>query len=167
MYHVGDRVVYGTMGICRVDDISPRSLPGSREEKRDIRKTLRYFLNNWDLYLMLVLPMVYIIIFKYVPMAGVQMAFRDYNVFQGMWGSPWVGLKHFQTFFSSSEFGRLISNTLTLSIYGLVAGLIFPIILALVLNYLQNLRFKKLVQTITYAPYFISTTVMVSILFTA
>ena len=138
--------------------------PGSREEKRDIRKTLRYFLNNWDLYLMLVLPMVYIIIFKYVPMAGVQMAFRDYNVFQGMWGSPWVGLERFHPFVSSSEFGRLISNTLTPSIYGLVAGLIFPIILALVLNYLQNLRFKKLVQTITYAPYFISTTVMVSIL---
>lgn len=122
------------------------------------------FVNNWDLYAMLLLPIVYIVIFKYVPMAGVQMAFRDYSVFKGMWDSPWVGLEHFKTFFSSSEFGKLLTNTLTLSIYGLVAGLIFPIILALVLNYLQNLRFKKFVQTVTYAPYFISTTVMVSIL---
>ena len=142
----------------------PKGKPGARGGKKDPSRTLRYFRNNWDLYLMLLLPMVYIVIFKYVPMVGVQMAFRDYNVFQGMWASPWVGFKHFQTFFSSSEFGRLISNTLTLSIYGLVAGLVFPIILALVLNYLQNLRFKKVVQTITYAPYFISTTVMVSIL---
>lgn len=113
---------------------------------------------------MLLLPMLYIIIFKYVPIYGVQMAFRDYNIFKGMQGSPWVGLKYFRQFFSSSEFVKLIGNTLTISIYGLLAGLVFPIILALVLNYLNNLRFKKAVQTITYAPYFISTTVMVSII---
>ena len=113
---------------------------------------------------MLLLPILYIIIFKYVPIYGVQMAFRDYNIFKGMQGSPWVGLKYFRQFFSSSEFVKLIGNTLTISIYGLLAGLVFPIILALVLNYLNNLRFKKAVQTITYAPYFISTTVMVSII---
>lgn len=122
------------------------------------------FKKNWDLYVMLLLPMLYIIIFKYVPIYGVQMAFRDYNIFKGMQGSPWVGLKYFRQFFSSSEFVKLIGNTLTISIYGLLAGLVFPIILALVLNYLNNLRFKKAVQTITYAPYFISTTVMVSII---
>lgn len=124
----------------------------------------RCFKNNWDLYIMLLFPLVYIVIFKYIPMAGVQMAFREYSVFKGMWDSPWVGFRHFQTFFSSSEFGKLIGNTLTISIYGLLAGLVFPIVLALVLNYLQNLRLKKFVQTVTYAPYFISTTVMVSIL---
>lgn len=113
---------------------------------------------------MLLLPMLYIIIFKYVPIYGVQMAFRDFNIFKGMQGSPWVGLKYFRQFFSSSEFAKLIGNTLTISIYGLLAGLVFPIILALVLNYLNHLRFKKAVQTITYAPYFISTTVMVSII---
>ena len=122
------------------------------------------FKKNWDLYLMLLLPMLYIIIFKYVPIYGVQMAFRDFNIFKGMQGSPWVGLKYFRQFFSSSEFAKLIGNTLTISIYGLLAGLVFPIILALVLNYLNHLRFKKAVQTITYAPYFISTTVMVSII---
>lgn len=124
----------------------------------------KIFKKNWDLYVMLLLPMLYIIIFKYVPIYGVQMAFRDYNIFKGMQGSPWVGLKYFRQFFSSSEFVKLIGNTLTISIYGLLAGLVFPIILALVLNYLNNLRFKKAVQTITYAPYFISTTVMVSII---
>jgi len=124
----------------------------------------KIFKKNWDLYVMLLLPMLYIIIFKYIPIYGVQMAFRDYNIFKGMQGSPWVGLKYFRQFFSSSEFVKLIGNTLTISIYGLLAGLVFPIILALVLNYLNNLRFKKAVQTITYAPYFISTTVMVSII---
>lgn len=127
-------------------------------------KWSRRIRNNWDLYAMLLIPMVYVVIFKYIPMAGVQMAFRDYSVFDGMWESPWVGWKHFETFFSSSEFSKLLTNTLVLSIYGLLAGLVFPIILALTLNYLKNLRFKKLVQTVTYAPYFISTTVMVSIL---
>lgn len=77
------------------------------------RGLAQYFVNNWDLYAML-LPIVYIVIFKYVPMAGVQMAFRDYSVFKGMWDSPWVGLEHFKTFFSSSEFGKLLTNTLTL-----------------------------------------------------
>lgn len=78
------------------------------------RGLAQYFVNNWDLYAMLLLPIVYIVIFKYVPMAGVHMAFRDYSVFKGMWDSPWVGLEHFKTFFSSSEFGKLLTNTLTL-----------------------------------------------------
>lgn len=78
------------------------------------RGLAQYFVNNWDLYAMLLLPIVYIVIFKYVPMAGVQMAFRDYSVFKGMWDSPWVGLEHFKTFFSSSEFGKLLTNTLIL-----------------------------------------------------
>lgn len=87
------------------------------------------FVNNWDLYAML-LPIVYIVIFKYVPMAGVQMAFRDYSVFKGMWDSPWVGLEHFKTFFSSSEFGKLLTNTLTLR-GCLTARLLLPLLLSL------------------------------------
>ena len=73
-----------------------------------------HFQRYWQLYAMLLLPVIYFVIFKYVPMAGVQMAFRDYSVFKGMWDSPWVGLEHFKTFFSSSEFGKLLTNTLTL-----------------------------------------------------
>ncbi|MCR5006823.1 MAG: ABC transporter permease subunit [Clostridiales bacterium] len=113
---------------------------------------------------MLILPMVYIIVFKYVPMYGVQIAFRDYNVFKGMAKSPFVGFKYFKQFFGSTELPKLVGNTLKISIYGLFAGMIFPIILALVLNYLGLLRYKKVVQTVTYAPYFISTTVMVSMI---
>ena len=108
--------------------------------------------------------MVYIIVFKYVPMYGVQIAFRDYNVFKGMSKSPFVGFKYFKQFFGSTELPKLVGNTLKISIYGLFAGMIFPIILALVLNYLGLLRYKKIVQTVTYAPYFISTTVMVSMI---
>lgn len=92
------------------------------------RGLAQYFVNNWDLYAMLLLPIVYIVIFKYVPMAGVQMAFRDYSVFKGMWDSPWEGLEHFKTFFSSSEFGKLLTNTLTLR-GCLTARLLLPLLL--------------------------------------
>lgn len=92
------------------------------------RGLAQYFVNNWDLYAMLLLPIVYIVIFKYVPMAGVQMAFRDYSVFKGMWDSPWVGLERFKTFFSSSEFGKLLTNTLTLR-GCLTARLLLPLLL--------------------------------------
>lgn len=132
--------------------------------KKSRSKKLRAIIRNWDLYMMLMIPVLYVIIFKYVPMYGAQMAFRDFNVFKGMAASPWVGFKYFKQFFSSSEFTKLLGNTLSISIYSLLAGMIFPIILALVLNYVTHTRFKKFVQTITYAPYFISTTVMVSII---
>ena len=132
--------------------------------KRQKNASKAWIRRDWDLYVMLILPMVYIIIFKYVPMYGVQIAFRDYNVFKGMSKSPFVGFKYFKQFFGSTELPKLVGNTLKISLYGLFAGMIFPIILALVLNYLTLLRYKKVVQTVTYAPYFISTTVMVSMI---
>ncbi len=133
-------------------------------KKRQKNASKAWIRRDWDLYVMLILPMVYIIVFKYVPMYGVQIAFRDYNVFKGMAKSPFVGFKYFKQFFGSTELPKLVGNTLKISIYGLFAGMIFPIILALVLNYLGLLRYKKVVQTVTYAPYFISTTVMVSMI---
>ena len=93
------------------------------------RGLAQYFVNNWDLYAMLLLPIVYIVIFKYVPMAGVQMAFRDYSVFKGMWDSPWVGLRYFEQFFTSMFAPRLIRNTLMISLYNLIFGFTSPIIL--------------------------------------
>ncbi len=133
-------------------------------KKRQKNASKAWIRRDWDLYVMLILPMIYIIVFKYVPMYGVQIAFRDYNVFKGMSNSPFVGFKYFKQFFGSTELPKLVGNTLKISIYGLFAGMIFPIILALVLNYLGLLRYKKVVQTVTYAPYFISTTVMVSMI---
>lgn len=114
------------------------------------------FLRHYELYLFALPPVLYFIIFHYFPMYGVQIAFKDFQSGLGIWGSPWVGLKHFKRFFNSYQFQNLIKNTLSLSIYSLIAGFPAPILLALMLNDVSNERFKKLVQTATYAPHFIS-----------
>ncbi len=119
---------------------------------------------HWELYLLVFLPVLYLIIFKYVPMAGVQIAFKDFNVVKGIWGSPWVSFKHFGTFFHSPNFWLLIRNTIGISVYSLLAGFPVPILLALALNEVRTGPFKRSVQMITYAPHFISTVVMVSII---
>ncbi|BBH18880.1 sugar ABC transporter permease [Paenibacillus baekrokdamisoli] len=126
-------------------------------------KTITKMKHHWELYLLVLLPVLYLIIFKYVPMVGVQIAFKDFNIIKGIWGSQWVGFKHFQLFFDSPNFWLLIKNTVTISVYSLAAGFPIPIILALALNELRTGIFKKSVQMITYAPHFISTVVMVSI----
>ena len=115
---------------------------------------------NWVLYLMILPAFAYVIIFHYIPMYGVQMAFRDFTLRDGMFGSAWVGLKHFRIFFSSPRSGPIIENTIKISLYGLVAGFPIPIIFALFLNQVRMLRFKKLVQTVTYMPNFISVVVI-------
>jgi len=126
---------------------------------------LKRMKRSWRLYVLIALPLIYIIIFKYVPMYGAQIAFKDFVVTKGIAGSDWAGFKHFVRFFNSYEFWRLMNNTIVLSVYSLVAGFPFPIILALSLNYVRNVYFKKSVQMITYAPYFISVVVMVGIIF--
>jgi len=97
-------------------------------------------------------------------MLGAQIAFKNYNVVKGIWGSPWVGFKHFQRFISSYLFFRVLKNTLIISFYQLVAGFPIPILLALSLNYLNQQRYKKVVQMVTYAPFFISTVVLVGMI---
>lgn len=119
---------------------------------------------NWQLYLLLVLIMSYFVIFKYLPIYGLKMAFMEFSPRKGFQGSPWVGMKQFEKLFSSRQFWPTLRNTLTLSLYSLVAGMPFPIIFALVLNSLSHERFKKVVQTVTYAPHFISTVVIVGML---
>jgi len=125
---------------------------------------LRKMARHWQLYIVILLPIAYLIIFKYVPMAGVVIAFKDYNVIKGIFGSEWVGLKYFNQFFESPNFWLYMKNTLGISFYGLLVGFPAPIILALALNEVRNGLFKKSVQLISYAPYFISTVIMVSIL---
>lgn len=120
---------------------------------------------NWRLYLLLVLPIALLIVFNYIPMYGAQIAFRQYTPRGGFSGSPWVGMKHFLKFFNSYQFGRLLRNTVLLSLYGLVAGFPIPILLALAVNNSDNVRFKKTVQMVTYAPHFISTVVLVGMLY--
>lgn len=120
--------------------------------------------SNWQLYLLLALPCIYIIVFHYIPMLGIQIAFKNYNVVLGMAKSKWVGFVHFERFFKSYQFWLLLKNTLGLSIYNLLVNTPITIMLALCLNYLGNKYYKKTVQMITYAPHFISTVVVVGIL---
>lgn len=115
---------------------------------------------NWILYLMILPPVIYYLVFAYAPMYGVQLAFRNYEVKKGIWGSPWVGLDHFKRFFKSYNFGLLIQNTIGISVYSLLVGFPIPILFALMLNYIKNKYLKKTVQMVSYAPYFISTVVM-------
>ena len=120
---------------------------------------------NYQLYLLVLLPVVYIFVFMYIPMYGTQIAFREFLAIKGIWGSEWVGFKYFLKFFDSPYFVRVVRNTLEISLYALIAGFPFPILLALALNSALNRRFKKTVQMVTYAPYFISTVVMVGMMF--
>ena len=118
----------------------------------------------WQMYLLLIPVIVYFVVFKYVPMAGVQIAFKNFKVRGGIWGSPWIGLKHFRDFFGSATAGKIILNTFLLSAYYLVASFPIPILLAICLNECRSDKFRKFTQMITYMPYFISTVVLVSMI---
>ncbi len=123
---------------------------------------------SWQLYAMLFLPLLWLAVFAYIPMWGAQIAFRNYvpaGGFAGISSAEWIGLEHFTRFFNSYNFWPIMRNTIVLNVYSLVAGFPLPIILALALNYIGRVWFKKSVQLVSYAPYFISVVVMVGILF--
>ena len=120
---------------------------------------------HWPLYLFLLPTIAYFLIFRFYPMYGLQLAFKNYRAVDGIAGSPWVGLDNFRRFFSTADFGKLMGNTLSVSILTLIFTFPLPIILALLLNQLTSLKYKKLVQTTVYAPHFISTVVMVGMIF--
>ena len=120
---------------------------------------------DYQLYIMMLPVVVYLFIFAYIPIYGVQIAFKDYNVGQGILGSPWVGFDNFTRFFRSFQFWNVLKNSLVLSLYGLIAGFPIPILLALMVTQVRREGFKKFVQTVTYAPHFISEVVVVGMLF--
>lgn len=122
------------------------------------------FKKYWQLYLFLLLPLTYIIIFAYGPMAGLQIAFKEFDVSKGIFGSPWIGFKYFQKFINSYQFGRIIRNTFLVSLYSLIARFPIPIILAICINVMRNRFFKKTTQMIVYIPHFISVVVLVGML---
>ncbi|MBO0994320.1 ABC transporter permease [Bacillus sp. SD088] len=130
--------------------------------KKNVAKKIK---RNWDLYLLVLPILIYFIVFKYIPMYGVQIAFKDFIVVEGITGSPWVGLEHLKRFFESFYFERLISNTLLIGVYELVVGFPIPIILAIMINEVRMRYYKSFVQTVTYAPHFLSTVVVVGMLF--
>lgn len=132
-----------------------------RKEASDWKKSLK---KNYELYLLLIPVIAYFLIFSYGPMYGLQIAFKDYSPALGIDGSPWVGLKHLERFFNSFYFGRVIQNTLTLSLYSLVVSIPAPLILALLFDEMRGRKLKVVAQTLSYAPNFISTVVLCSML---
>lgn len=125
---------------------------------------VKSFRLHWQLYLLLLLPLAWVLIFRYWPMFGLQIAFKNFKISKGFWNSSWVGLKYFEQFFTDYSFKRLITNTLGISIYSLVAGFFPPIILAVALNECKHKYFTKTIQIATYMPHFLSTVVVTSIL---
>lgn len=142
-----------------------KRLPLRRRYRKQLGSLWLRIRRNWQLYVLLFLPVVWLIVFRYGPMYGAQIAFKQYQPAVGIVGSPWVEFANFERFFNSFKFEPVIMNTLIVSFYSLIAGFPIPIILALSLNQVKNRFFRNSVQMITYAPHFISTVVMVGILF--
>ncbi len=137
---------------------TPRAVP---RRGRSLRKRVA---DNWQMYVFLLIPIIWLLIFKYQPMYGAQIAFRKYSVRMGITGSPWVGMANFTKFFNSVYFTRTVGNTLFLSLYSMVTGFPLPIFFALLLNSVRNARWKSAIENVAYMPHFISTVVMVGIL---
>jgi len=129
------------------------------KEKKVVKEKINwkiYLRNNWQLYLMLLIPVVYMVLFKYKPMLGVVVAFKKFNVFKGIWDSPWIGLANFKEAFSSVDFWSALKNTLILNIGDLIIGFPIPIFLAIFLNELRSSKLRKTTQTLLYLPNFMS-----------
>ena len=135
------------------------------QRKNSLSLRFKRISRAWQLYVLLAPAIVYILVFKYWPMYGVQIAFKNYNPVDGFTDSPWVGLTHFIRFMNSYQFGQVVGNTLWIAVLGLLVAFPIPIILALLVNQLQSERFKKFTQTVLYSPAFISTVVVVGIMF--
>ena len=134
-------------------------------KKKPLGKRLKKDLSTFGgAYLMGIPVIIFYILFHYKPLFGAVIAFKDYKPRRGIWASPWVGFKHFESFFDSFYFGRLIGNTLTISLAGLLFAFPIAIIFALLINEIQNNKFKRTVQTISYMPHFISTVVICSMI---
>lgn len=125
----------------------------------------QYLKKNWPLYVMLLIPMAYVILFKYVPMAGLAIAFKDFNVFKGIWGSEWVGFKYFAEAFQKVEFWKSVKNTLIINLGDLIFCWPFPIFLAIVMSEMSRKSLAKWTQTILYIPHFLSNVIIFGIIF--
>ena len=141
--------------------------PKLREQNRSNTRSslfIRHFKRDWQLHLLILIPVIYGAIFWYWPMYGVQIAFRSYRPKLGITGSEWVGFKWFIQFLTDYQFSEILMNTLTLSLYSILVGFPLPIIFALFLNSIENKRFKRFTQTVSYIPHFLSVTVLVAII---
>lgn len=139
-------------------------IPGTLRDKTPLQRFWITFKKNWQLHLMVFLPLCYLLLFNYAPLYGLQIAFKDYSPRLGIWGSPWVGLKHFKKFFDYYLWPQLVKNTLAISLYQIAVGFPLPIILALIIHINTGTKLKKIAQNVSYVPHFISLVVMVGIL---
>ena len=136
-------------------------MPPSETKKKSLWKRM---VSCKELYLMLLIPVVWYIVFLYTPMYGIIIAFKDYRAAKGIWGSEWVGFKHFDRFFSGFYFDRIVGNTLIINILALLFGFPFPIFFALLLGELRSTRFRKVLQNVAYIPHFLSAVIIVSVM---
>jgi len=141
-----------------------KTVPGPQEGGTPVERTLKRIAARYDLYLMLLIPLVWYVVFQYGPMYGLQIAFKDFSPAKGILGSEWVGFENFDRFFSSFYFGRLLWNTVSISLFSLLFAFPVPILLALLINEMKSERYKKLLQNVTYMPHFISVVVIVGML---
>ena len=137
-----------------------KKTPGVAKKKVNWKTYLR---NTWQLYVMMLIPIIWLICFKYKPMLYIVVAFKKYNIFKGIWESPWVGFKYFKEAFGSSEFWFAVKNTLILNIGDLIIGFPFPIFLALFLNELRSTGVRKMTQIVLYLPNFLSWVIIAGI----
>ena len=136
--------------------------PKAMKKRLGLKAVLK---NNWQLYLLVLPAVIYFVVFNYLPLCGIQIAFKDYKAVDGIAGSAWVGLKHFKNFFNAYYFKRLLSNTLLLNVYYLLWSFPVPLILAILLNQIRGTKKKRFIQTSIYVPYFISTVVLAGMLY--
>ncbi|MGF7127056.1 putative aldouronate transport system permease protein [Natronobacillus azotifigens] len=149
------------------EDVMNKGLTGDIQfnQKRKKNGKWQYMKKNYMLYLFLLPAVSLVFIFNYIPMYGVLIAFQDFSVTRGIFGSGWVGLDHFRSFLTSPNFFQIFSNTIKLSVYGLIIGFPVPVLLALMLNQVRRSKIKKNIQLIIYAPHFISTVVIAGMIF--
>jgi putative aldouronate transport system permease protein len=154
----------GRIGTLRLLLNPPKAiayLVGQRHAIKD------HLAREWRLYAMLLPTIVWLLVFLYKPMYGLQIAFKDYSIFKGVANSPWIGFEHFETLFSSDQFLRALRNTIAISFWSLLIGFPVPILLALMFNEILNKKFKSTAQTIVYLPHFISSVIIAGIVITA
>lgn len=136
-------------------------------ERSHIQRISEHLRREWQIYAMLLPTILWMVIFLYKPMYGLQIAFKDYSIFRGVAASPWIGFEHFETLFNNDQFLRALKNTIIISFYSLLFGFPMPILLALMFNEILNQTFKKSAQTIVYLPHFISSVIIAGIVITA
>ncbi|TYP73351.1 ABC transporter permease [Paenibacillus methanolicus] len=140
----------------KVESASANFETALKPSKRESKGILHYFRRDWQLYLLLLLPLSFVLVFKYAPMTGLVLAFKEYKIAKGFWGSEWVGFEVFRDIFAKPDFAKAVRNTLLLNVLDLIFSFTMPIVLALLLNEVKSIRFKRVNQTLLYLPHFLS-----------